>query len=75
MEIKTEVPLLLKVAFVLIIVGFLLLNVGFWTFYWTQTDQLGNANEGLWWGCYNSECWRIHEFAPLPREEISLLDI
>ncbi|XP_045181191.2 uncharacterized protein LOC123540326 isoform X5 [Mercenaria mercenaria] len=64
-EIRDK-PLLLKVGFAIVLIDVIVLCAGLFTPFWSRTDQIGPGHEGLWAGCYKSECWNIYDFAPLP---------
>ena len=61
-----EISKLVKFAATLALIGLCISGVGLWTNYWSSSDVYGDANEGLWYGCYHGNCRNIPEFSPIP---------
>lgn len=64
-EIKS-VPITAKISGLLVLSGFVLFVIGFGTHFWSYSEVYGYATEGLWLGCYESNCEVIFKYGPLP---------
>ena len=65
-ETKEPVPTLAKISGLLVLGGFILFMIGFGTHFWSYSEVYGYATEGLWLGCYKSDCKPIFDYGPLP---------
>lgn len=59
-------PLTAKASGLITLAGFILFAIGFATHFWSYSAVYGYATEGLWLGCYESDCKAIFEYGPLP---------
>ena len=65
-ESCAALPITVKLSGICVIIGLILFGSGFGTQFWSYSEIHGYANEGLWVGCYKSDCRKIFDFDPLP---------
>ena len=68
-----SLPLTVKLSGLLVGGGLIVFAIGFATHFWSYSEVYGYATEGLWLGCYKSECREIFHYGPLPTWFIATL--
>ena len=69
----SSVLLTVKISGLLVLGGIIVFAIGFATHFWSYSEVYGYASEGLWFGCYKSDCREIFYYSPLPAWFIATL--